>query len=556
MKQTPRNRGSVSALVLLFSMAMVIALLGAAALSIQSMSRSVRERTAIQAFQAAQAGLELQLTESFNNLPNTSGRFQTTDVSRSGDLNSMAPGNNATTIVQPNADDRIAWFTSTVTYRGVTRSLRTYATARNVGIWNNAIFAGTGAAGQAINGNVDVRGSVHILGDGEAYSDLNDNAQWDPAEPFTDTNRNGRWDPGEPYTDSNGDGVWSAAEPYNDTNNNGSYDPPLTQTDLNSSFSGNAHIGNHYSGMPLNLESMVPNPPRINNIETLSAEVRVKHGRIAISGSATIGASGLIDGGTSKAKIDGSFVSDGYTGNAGSSSVFSDNGTGNAYDLGPLGIKFPLIEGVGAPAYVTGSGTYANQQTFFDQRALNVPISTITATTAAFSYGPDQYGNSISFTPQVGNNNNVTTPARLVINGIIKVPGSLTIGPGNSTIRYEGSGTFYAPGDINLRTNILPATGRLFPTTARIGYVSKENINIATGNGDSQLSLAGAFYAQGMIRSAKQNQIAGTFVANYFDMGTNVPNIYQVPSLVDNMPPGMPGDKNYYTLRVTGWRER
>jgi hypothetical protein len=68
--------------------------------------------------------------------------------------------------------------------------------------------------------------------------------------------------------------------------------------------------------------------------------------------------------------------------------------------------------------------------------------------------------------------------------------------------------------------------------------------------------MAGAFYAQGTIRSAKQNQIAGTFVANFYDMGTNVPNIYQVPTLVHNMPPGMPGDKNYYTIRLHTWRER
>ncbi|MEJ5171968.1 MAG: hypothetical protein WHU10_13355, partial [Fimbriimonadales bacterium] len=56
--------------------------------------------------------------------------------------------------------------------------------------------------------------------------------------------------------------------------------------------------------------------------------------------------------------------------------------------------------------------------------------------------------------------------------------------------------------------------------------------------------------------SAKQNQIAGTFVANFFDMGTNVPNIYQVPELRRNLPPGMPGDKPYVTLRIRTWRER
>lgn len=39
-------------------------------------------------------------------------------------------------------------------------------------------------------------------------------------------------------------------------------------------------------------------------------------------------------------------------------------------------------------------------------------------------------------------------------------------------------------------------------------------------------------------------------------MGTNVPKIYQVPSLAANMPPGMPGDKSYYTIKVKTWRQR
>ncbi|MFQ3588105.1 MAG: hypothetical protein SNJ76_10660 [Fimbriimonadaceae bacterium] len=39
-------------------------------------------------------------------------------------------------------------------------------------------------------------------------------------------------------------------------------------------------------------------------------------------------------------------------------------------------------------------------------------------------------------------------------------------------------------------------------------------------------------------------------------MGTNVPSIYQVPSLVPNMPPSMPGDKMMLSLRIRSWRER
>ena len=81
-------------------------------------------------------------------------------------------------------------------------------------------------------------------------------------------------------------------------------------------------------------------------------------------------------------------------------------------------------------------------------------------------------------------------------------------------------------------------------------------MNLSTGSGDSQISMVGAFYAQGTITSEKQNQIAGSFVANYFDMGKNVPNIYQVPELSRNLPPGMPGSEPIVTLKIKSWRQR
>ena len=54
----------------------------------------------------------------------------------------------------------------------------------------------------------------------------------------------------------------------------------------------------------------------------------------------------------------------------------------------------------------------------------------------------------------------------------------------------------------------------------------------------SQLQLMGGFYAQGTVASSKQTTTMGTFVGSYFDMGTNVPDIYQVPTLADNLPLG------------------
>jgi hypothetical protein len=550
MKMT-KQRGSVTGYVLLTMMVLITASLGAASYSLGSLARADRDREALIAFAAAQAGLELSTARAVDDAKQGKGKFTYRTGSLTSDIASIAPDAVGDFEIVPQQNPARAWLTSTVTYGKVTRSIRTQLRARDVGVWNNAIFAGTGASGHAINGNVDIRGSVHILGDGEAYSDLNGNGRWDPAETFTDLNGNGIWDPGEPFVDANGDGVWTAAEPYNDTNGNGKYDPPLTQTDLNSSFSGTAYIGNNYSGMPSSLLAQIPGAPIVNGMQTLGTEVRVKHGRIGINGNARIGTDSVVDGGSSKNTIDGSFVNDGYTGNQGEANVFSDNGTKNTYDLSSQNITFPLLSGIGSKQYVDSNGvTWPDQETFLNNRSITVPVSLITSTTPAFSYGPDAWGNSISFAPQTS-----TTPARLTIQGIVRISGNLQLGD-KDTIRYQGSGTIYTTGDMRIDGDILPRSAQTFPTTARMGFVARRNMLLATGSGSSQLSMAGAFYAQGSIVSAKQNQIAGTFVANYFDLGTNVPNIYQVPALSSNMPPGMPGAEAIVSLRTAGWRER
>jgi len=546
------KKASVSIYVLLIMMVLLTASLGVGALSLGSLGRATNEKKSVMAFEAAQAGLEWTISEGYKTMDQNGGVFAVAQYDLGQIISPITTaGSTATGWISPNPDATYAWVTASATVNGTTRSVRALVTSRNVGIWNNAIFAGTGASGKAINGNVDIRGSVHILGDGEEFSDLNNNGQWDGAEAFTDKNKNGIWDPGEPFVDANNDGVWNAAEPYNDSNANGKYDPPLTQTDLNSSFSGNAYIGNNYSGMPAALEALVPPPPRVSGVETLNTDVRVKHGQIAVGGSATIGSSSTIDGGTSKATVDGTYVSDGWTGNQGSSSVFSDNGTTNGYDLNYLGIQFPLISGIGADTYVDKGGTaWTTQESYLDAKSLICPVNTITSTTNNFSYGPDANGNSITFTKANG-----ATPAKLTVNGIVKFNGDLQLGSKDS-ISYAGTGTLYATGNMRIDGNILPAAGLIFPNTTSMGFIAKQNMYLASGNGSSQLSMAGAFYAQGTIYSAKQNQIAGTFVANFFDMGNNVPNIYQAPSLPQHMPPGMPGDKNYYTVKVKTWRQR
>lgn len=548
-----RNRGSISIFCLVVMFIIITASLGVMALASTSMMRAKSDRRNAISFQIAQSGLELGITQAAAEAQTADleqGQFLASTRDYSETFATIAPGSSVTVEILPSPDQTYAWITSSATVDNKTKSVRTRLSLREVGIWNNAIFAGTGAVGHAINGNVDIRGSVHLLGDGENYTDTNHNAHWDAAETFTDNNHNGVWDPGEPYADANGDGVWSNAEPYNDSNHNGLYDPPMTVTDMNSTFGGTAYLGNNYSGIPTGLESMIPALIPLAGIETLNTEVRVKHGRISLSGNASIGTDDVIDLGASKSTVDGTYVSDGFTGTAGASSVFSDNGTSHDYDLDSMGIDFPLLNGIGAQEYSLGGHLYDTQLDYLQTKTLTIPVATIKSTTTAFSYGPDAYGNSISFTPASG-----STAAVLDIHGVIRINGNLQVGS-KDTVTYSGSGTIFSEGNINVDGNLLPKVGKVFPTTTRLGMIAKLDINLATGSGSSQLTMAGAFYAQGKVVSRKQNQIAGTFVANSFDMGTNVPNIYQVPALVKNMPPAMPGDKSVVYLQLKSWKER
>src|SRR4030067_384483 len=92
-------------------------------------------------------------------------------------------------------------------------------------IWNNVMFAGSGQRGKAISGNVAYHGPIHILGEGENFTDQNGNGAWDNADQFTDGNGNGTWDPGELLTaDDNGNGAWERREPFADDNGNAPHD--------------------------------------------------------------------------------------------------------------------------------------------------------------------------------------------------------------------------------------------------------------------------------------------------------------------------------------------
>ncbi|MFH0930339.1 MAG: hypothetical protein V1890_00165, partial [Candidatus Zixiibacteriota bacterium] len=148
----------------------------------------------------------------------------------------------------------------------------------------------------------------------------------------------------------------------------------------------------------------------------------------------------------------------------------------------------------------------------------------------------------------------------LQISGIVYVTGNININNGSggsksTPILFDGKGTMVSAGDINISTHVL--SKGMFPADDVIGFISANSLNIGTGDGDANLNIMGAFYAQEKITNAKQNQLAGAMVSSYFSI-SQVPDLFHVPSLADNLPPGMPGGTSYkYTYQIVpnSWRE-
>jgi len=422
-----------------------------------------------------------------------------------------------------------------------------------VNVWDNIIFAGSGQAGNAIAGNVSVHGSVHILGEGEPFTDENGNGAWDAADEFIDQNGNGTWQAPEPLTvDHDGDGRWDPAEPYRDENGNGEYDGTLDVWDLAFDATGTAHMYNNYQNINATLASRLPavDTTTFNGevVNTLDSELRVKHGRVNLSGTATIGFPDETGGAPPiKETIDGSFVNDGFGGEAGASQVYSDNGVHEGYDLGDA-LCFPsLLDSYTDPN--TGI-EYETYKDYLYNNALVISGDVVLKPGLAFVEQSNSYG-SIS----------MDANGNLNINGIVYVTGNIALDPGSGQDRhtpivFDGRGTLVSRGKTDISTHVL--SGGQFPTDDVIGFISETDLNIGTADGDAHLNLIGAFYAQHSITNAKQNQLAGAMVSNYFSIA-DVPDVFHVPDLVENLPPGMPGGVtiNIYTYRVVPgtWRE-
>lgn len=394
--------------------------------------------------------------------------------------------------------------TYTITSVGIvnnTRSTVTSVVERTVkSFWDNAIIAGPGASGGVINGNTTVHGGMFIFGE-------------------------------------NADGT-------------GDLDP----TDVTFAFSGSGGAKDNYQDLSSTLAGKIP---PLSSSYPLQTEIRVKNGQMDFSGTGSLGQA---SGGTTDA-VDGVYTGAGtYGGNQGVTNVFSDNGAYTGYDV-PDSITLPSID----EPYVdpaTGS-SYTDYQAFVAANGLDLDdaldaqgtsleaLFTGATNTGSIGAGQEHVINedTASFsayngaTWETSTNRIRWTPstALLELDGVIRMS-SVTIGKKNKSISYKGRATIYVwssgsgSGWIDIHGNLLPQT--TFPTVDVLGLVARDEVQIAEGNGDSQTEMAAVIFAENEITMAKQNQIGGTIISNYFDVGQNVPQLFATPTLKDNLPPG------------------
>ncbi len=374
------------------------------------------------------------------------------------------------------------WVKSVGTIGGSSQTILVYARMDNVSPWNNAIFAGAGASGATVNGNVDIRGSVHILGTG------------------------------------------------------------INSTDYAIDLGGTAElVGNNYNGVPSALLPKVPVLPTTvfngQTVSTLNAKLRVKKGMVGLSGSSAVGE---VDnsGNSVKETVDGVYVTNGFGGTAGTGHVYSDNGWSNAYDMG---------DSVAFPSLSDPYPGYATYKDYLKANALVISsaadLTTLGAMTPKVSFSKSNANGSISFD---GNGN-------LTISGIVYVDGggfSIAKSGSSKSITYTGSGSLFTTGDMQINVDFVTNGNNSFPTNI-MGFMTPGNITF----NEASINVMGLFYAETKVVAAKQTNIMGTIVSNYFDMGTNVPSIFQVPDVINHLPPGLIGQSSSWIMKVVSWQK-
>ena len=141
----------------------------------------------------------------------------------------------------------------------------------------------------------------------------------------------------------------------------------------------------------------------------------------------------------------------------------------------------------------------------------------------------------------------------LAISGIVYIDGgnlNMKKFGASKTIKYTGSGSILVTGSAQIDVDLITNGTSSFPANI-LGIMTPNNI----GFNEANIDVMGLFYAEGQVKAEKQTDIVGTIVSNYFDMGTNVPSVFQVPETVNHLPPGLIGQNSSWSMEVVSWQK-
>lgn len=312
----------------------------------------------------------------------------------------------------------------------------------------------------------------------------------------------------------------------------------LESGDFAIDMNGTAAIArNHYKGLSLDLRNRIPplEQELFNGdmLDTLRSELRVKNGLVGLSGDAFVGEPD-VSGNTIKETADAVYVTEGFDGNKGEENVFADNDIASPYDWGNA-LYLPYLDDP-FEGYVTYTD-YLKDNALVLTNEINIitPESNFNYTNGKGTITMDGEGH-------------------LEIDGIIFIDegNALTVKKSGDlkTIEYSGAGSIYVSGKVNINTSLVTSGANSFPQNI-IGIMTPEEINF----NEAQIDVMGLFYSQDKIKIQKQTNLIGSGVSQHFDMGTNVPSIFQVPDTLFNLPPGLIGKDPFYIIKIKYWSQ-
>jgi hypothetical protein len=311
------------------------------------------------------------------------------------------------------------------------------------------------------------------------------------------------------------------------------------------------------------------------NPSTLDAEIRVKEGQIEMNSGAARAGNGTadvdVDGNPIpagiKRRVDGTYTEYGYAGSFGDQYVYSDNGLYAKYDLpADFNIPFPTLC---SPLPCGGAGTHEAwlDTNSYDPTPLLLPFGASNVNGDLLIYATKTF-------PLVGDGTNMIQwdGVTLTVRGIIRIPGAIILGGTGveqiDVINYTtlgGGGTLYAKKaganwsddstagahevSISINSSLLPIG--TYPTVDTLGLIAKDQLVMDRPD----RRVAAAVFAENLVQIKKQYQVVGSVVTRYFNMGVNVPRVYQMPNLVKYLPPGMPGGQVLNFVKILSWRE-